>query len=208
MDADVMPCPGDGGQLPSFACDRILGDKGLSAGFGTWCHALIEHAVQQMERGWSPSSALLPEDPIPLMPRLVSDALDSQQACSDLGVCALQAARQFLESRLFEELCRNKPLRMECEAEFALRTSIDGSDGVLLGSIDLLVVYPHEARIVDFKTDYRYLPALHARQLAVYREAVAKSLGLPVQSVLCYLRDPSIIVWESDVRDTIVPPTV
>ena len=69
---------------------------------------------------------------------------------------------------------------------------------VLHGSIDLVLRYTDCVRIIDFKTDSHYQPALHAMQLKLYRQAAQSIYNLPVYSALCYVRSVGDEQWESD----------
>ena len=61
---------------------------------------------------------------------------------------------------------------------------------ILQGAVDLAFVEDGELVIVDYKTDHVKEPSMlremYAAQLELYRDAMTKSLGLPVRECLIY----------------------
>ncbi len=172
--------------LPSVPADPLLLEYGLAADFGTWCHALIQKAIE--------GEAV--DDPKDIMPHAFNNAAISERSRSLIAESAVTLSRNFLESDILRVLKASSPLSMEAEVEFAMQDIVDGKEAVLYGSIDFLVEYAQEICIVDFKTDFFKRPEIHSGQLRVYREAVSRIYQKPVRSALCYLRAPGGEVWE------------
>lgn len=180
-------------QLLSVNADSLVLAAGLSADFGTWCHACIQQAVEVYKT--SGLAQIL--DPRVVMPETFLNPAISEKDRMVIMSAVVQLGTGFLNSSLFVSLCTAKPLVMETEVEFALRREVEGDDCAVYGAIDLLVEYADELCIVDFKTDFNFHPEIHRGQLQVYREAVSRIWGKPVRSTLCYLRAPEIIQWET-----------
>jgi ATP-dependent helicase/nuclease subunit A len=66
----------------------------------------------------------------------------------------------------------------------------EGADKVIIqGIIDLLIVEPDGATVVDFKTSSAsdaYVSRRYARQLELYAEAVTLALKIPVKRKIIY----------------------
>jgi hypothetical protein len=180
-------------QLPSVDADALVLTAGLSADFGTWCHACIQQAVEVYKT--SGLAQIL--DPRVVMPESFLNPAISEKDRMVIMAAVVQLGVGFLNSSLFTSLCTAKPLGMETEVEFALREEVEGEVCVVYGAIDLLVEYADELCIVDFKTDFNLRPDIHRGQLQVYRKAVGRIWGKPVRSALCYLRAPEIVQWET-----------
>lgn len=86
-------------------------------------------------------------------------------------------------------------------------TAANGETIELLGRIDRLAVTEEAVLIGDFKTDARPparaedVPEKHLTQLALYRAAVERMFGKPVQASLVYTRGPAIHCISSHVLD-------
>lgn len=81
------------------------------------------------------------------------------------------------------------------ESEFAFITRMrDGErDIAVTGQIDLIFDAGDAVYLVDYKTDRIENPAIHERQLSVYRKAAADLWHKPVESWLFYLRTGNAI---------------
>lgn len=180
-------------QLPSMSADALILATGLSADFGTWCHACIQQAVE----AYKTSGVAQVLDPSIVMPESFLSPVLSEKDRMVIAAAVVQLSTGFLASTLFASLCADRPLAMETEVEFAIREQVEGHEAVVYGAIDLLVEYAGELRLVDFKTDFNMRPEIHRGQLQVYREAVGRIWGKPVRSTLCYLRAPEIVQWET-----------
>ncbi|MFA6707585.1 MAG: hypothetical protein WCR91_06795, partial [Sphaerochaetaceae bacterium] len=64
------------------------------------------------------------------------------------------------------------------------------------GTIDLVAEYEHTVRIVEFKTDLLRFAGKHARQVAMYRQALRQITDKRIESMVCYLRDISEASWQ------------
>jgi ATP-dependent exoDNAse (exonuclease V) beta subunit len=141
-----------------------------AADFGTLVHALIEDRF----KGRSPLELLN----------------------GRLGKAARLAGR-FFDSPL-GKMSLAAPFR-KTEYGFVLRSGgEDGDDQYISGKIDLLFKSEDALYIVDYKTDRKEEPAMHAAQLRVYRDAAAALFPEkgPVRAFLFYLRTGRAVALE------------
>lgn len=130
-------------------------DTGMAAAdFGTLCHALIAHRIDDQA---------VPFEPDPRLFRGMEKAAQEK---------ALQAASaavdRFFASPLWTEIREFGSIRTECG--FLLDPG--GADLPLVeGRVDLVARNGDDLIIVDFKTDRERLPARHGPQMALYRAA-------------------------------------
>jgi ATP-dependent exoDNAse (exonuclease V) beta subunit len=173
-------------RLQELPVDAWLLDENLSSAFGTWCHALIAHAVVHIKRPYEAIPLVTVIDPLTLMPKGLQALNDSKQRVMAASAEAL--ANNFLRSQLFMSILADNPESIEAEKEFAWRTVVDGRPTLVYGAVDLMATYADEVRIVDFKTDFERIDGLHEPQVSIYRQAVAAITGKRVKSTVCYIR--------------------
>ena len=162
----------DGRSLPPLACDPLLEELGWEASFGTLCHLLIEKRI----KGFLPPGrveALLEELP--------------PERRGQVRAEAESLVLRFFDSPLGRSL--SGAIRTESEYSFLLKKDLEGRKVFLRGKIDLLLEFPEEALVVDFKTDRIEIPGEHREQLSLYCEAAAALTGKSVRPILCYLRN-------------------
>lgn len=187
--------------LPPVEADALVTEHGLSAAFGTWCHAVLERTIGALTAPYGTVGSVPVADPRECMPREFFMAGFTEKQLAIIRRSVAELVGNFTRSELFSFLCNSKPLSMECEVAFACRRKLEGRDIAVYGSIDLLIIYSGEVRVVDFKTDSVRFPRIHGEQLHMYREAAFRLYGLPVLSTLCYLRSPGNEVWDGAFRE-------
>ncbi|MBO4389134.1 MAG: UvrD-helicase domain-containing protein [Spirochaetales bacterium] len=173
----------DGTPLPALPSDTLIGKKGLQTAFGTFCHRIMELTVRAMA--------------VPSVAR-ASEILDGQPEFATLGAGekdtfvsdALKMAAGFASTDFFRSL---GSASVRTEERLFFRHDYLGRTVAVEGVIDLLVRYPEEVLIVDYKTDALYNPESHRVQLELYREAIARTTGIPVRCALVYLRSPGAL---------------
>lgn len=175
-------------RLSATEADPIIEREGLERAFGTWCHAIVERMLMHGSQQECSDVATL------VAPKEIEDAPLSVEEQAVLSRSAESLANKFLCSEVLQEIRFRSPLALESEVRFSMR--LEGENAhVVNGAIDLLIRYAHEVRILDFKTDLLRVPALHEKQLSIYREAARRLYGLPVSSAVCYLRDVGHLEW-------------
>ncbi|MBQ9945483.1 MAG: helicase-exonuclease AddAB subunit AddA [Clostridia bacterium] len=77
-----------------------------------------------------------------------------------------------------------------CETDMSVPEEFSAEKTVVIGKIDLLFVENGEAVIVDYKTDniddIDTLSVRYRSQMALYSEAIVKSMGIPVKECILY----------------------
>ncbi len=164
--------------LPGLPIDELLTEGRREALFGEVVHRLIELLLR---------SGQVPEDASALgVPEL--GAMESPADARRLFDAAREVVEGFLEAA--PELGLRFPGGPEIRSEtpFLLRRS--DPDGPLLvrGKIDLLLLFPEEVRIIDFKTDRTLLPERHGLQIALYCQAAQELFGRRATGWLYYVR--------------------
>ncbi|QQO09888.1 UvrD-helicase domain-containing protein [Breznakiella homolactica] len=162
--------------LPVFSCDPILSSETLILAFGTLCHEAIEGLLAGTE----------PEITRELRSVFKSAGItESQQGelLSEAGT----AARRFLASPLGAAAAAAS--RRVSEYAFWLPLDRPESPRLLVnGKMDLIFEDSGHCVIIDFKTDLFMFPRSHQIQLDTYRRAASAFSGLPVRTILVYLR--------------------
>jgi len=181
--------------LPALLSDTVVLEHSLSAQFGTWCHALLQHSLQVYVLG---NRVVLPstDDAFACLPVDFPQGVLHANELRLVAESVVSLAHGFLSSTFFADLVDANPVAMESEVGFSFRMQVGTNErAVVNGSIDLLVRYADAVCVIDFKTDTLRMPHLHGEQLAMYRKAAAHLYGLPVRSALCYLRQIGSEVW-------------
>ena len=181
--------------LPALPSDTVVLEHSLSAQFGTWCHALLQHSLQVYVLG---NRVVLPsiEDAFACLPVDFPQGVLHANELRLVAESVVSLAHGFLSSTFFADLVDANPVAMESEVGFSFRMQVGTNErAVVNGSIDLLVRYADAVCVIDFKTDTLRMPHQHGEQLAMYRKAAARLYGLPVRSALCYLRQIGSEVW-------------
>ncbi len=151
--------PTSGASGAETALDRLLSAENLSAtDFGTLVHQAIEARFEGREIS-------APDSLKPALSGMVEGFFSS-----DLGKLAKTADWR------------------RTEYGFITRYPMDGRALTVTGQIDLAFEADGIVHVVDYKTDRREEPALHADQLAVYRKALGDLRKKTVKSWLFYLR--------------------
>ncbi len=164
--------------LPGLEIDELLTEGRWEALFGEVVHRLIELLL---------GSGKVPEDASALgIPKL--GAMESSADARRLFDAGREAVEGFLEAAPELGLGFSGGSEIRTETPFLLRRS--GPDGPLLvrGKIDLLMLFPEEVRIIDFKTDRALLPERHSLQIALYCQAAEALFGRPATGWLYYVR--------------------
>ena len=170
---ETPDAPPGGRLLPLLACDPLLEELDWGASFGSLCHLLIEGRIKNTPP--AREEALLEELP------------EDQRRPVRIEAETLVSA--FFDSPLGQSL--SGASKVESEYAFLLKKNLDDREILLRGKIDLLIEFPEETLVVDFKTDKMENPEGHREQLSLYREAAAALTKKPVRGVLYYLRDGS-----------------
>ncbi len=178
--------------LPSLDIDELLAEGRLEALFGEVVHSLVEHFVRFRR---------LPEESGELsIPELA--AMQSPEDQRRLFSAARDAVEGFLRSA--PEIGLPAPdsgptaAEIRSETPFLLRGA--GGDGRLLirGKIDLLLLFPDEVRIIDFKTDRRLLPERHSLQIALYCRAAEALFERRASGALYYFRGRRLVEVDTE----------
>ncbi|MCF7941369.1 MAG: UvrD-helicase domain-containing protein [Spirochaetia bacterium] len=168
--------PGSVTRLPAIASDVFLTGDAIP-GFGTYCHALIEHEIKH-----------LPHPPELTRALRLLDADQQQIVAED----ALMLTGQVMNSRFFQAIGQREGIVIESEVPFMMR-----KDELLLrGIIDLIVETAEAVYIIDFKTDATIHPENHQAQLDLYMEAMGDCTGKAVHGMIWYLRDKEQQGWQ------------
>lgn len=181
--------------LPVLPSDPIVSQYSLSAQFGTWCHALLQHSLNVYGQR---NQVVLPsiDDALACLPIDFPQGVLHPDEMRLVAESVVSLARGFLCSTFFTNLVESNPIAVESEVGFSLRMQVGTNEqAVVNGSIDLLIRYADVVNVIDFKTDSLRMPHVHGEQLAIYRLAAARMYGLPVRSTLCYLRQVGSEVW-------------
>ncbi len=164
--------------LPALASDGLV-PRELISSFGTFCHLLIETAVNE----------------IPQEPELPTDLL--ALSVSDRDVIRKDAyilRDHFLQSTFFQKVKRMQDVIIESEVPFMMRK--DSERMLLRGKIDLMVEMADDVYVIDFKTDAKIIPESHQAQLDLYMEAAGDYTEKRVHGMIWYLRDKEQQGWE------------
>ncbi|HOV62993.1 MAG TPA: 3'-5' exonuclease, partial [Spirochaetia bacterium] len=166
-----VPSSGTVRELSLLPSDAVAGED-TEAAFGTLCHYVIEKMLLRTYR----------RDGIPDSLRRPFDEKDYPLFLSD----AERLATGFLESDLGREAAADSSRRTELA--FVSRYGTDEEPGYVSGKIDLLFRRGEEAVVVDFKSSRAIVPHEYDVQLTVYRKAARDLTGLPVRTIIFYLR--------------------
>jgi ATP-dependent exoDNAse (exonuclease V) beta subunit len=164
--------------LPGLEIDELLTEGRREALFGEVVHRIIE--------------LLLGSGNVPLNPEELGipglGALESPSDVRRLFDAAREAVEGFLSAA--PELGAGSPEGPEirCETPFLLHRSDTQGPLLVRGKIDLLVLFPEEVRIIDFKTDRTMLPERHSLQIALYCQAAEALFGRRATGALYYVR--------------------
>lgn len=160
--------------LDSLTIDPFLKNAAMEAAFGTLCH----HMIQRRIAGGS--------DDIPIKIENTLEKLEDSARASVIN-SARMLADGFFETDLGREaLAAN---RLKSEFPFLLALPMPGKRPYLVnGTMDLVYESVGRCVIVDFKTDQRLDPSVHAVQLSTYRAAAPSFSDFPVETWLFYLR--------------------
>ena len=138
--------------------DRNADTAGMEAAdFGTLCHALIAHRIEDGAAPFEPDPDLFGG----MGPAARETALRTANASAD----------RFFGSDLWTGLRDFDSIETECG--FLLDTGIEDLP-LVEGRADLVARNDGEVIIIDFKTDRERLPARHMPQMALYRAAFRK----------------------------------
>ncbi len=183
-------------KLSSYGSDEILSRYGIHSEFGTWVHAMFEAVLSQSESLFRIDSSLLnPAFALSLKPMSLERTGMKVEEEESLAHDILTMVEGVLSSPFFESLNTQSLTAIESELEFMARITSDGESLAVNGIIDLLLRYEDHLTIVDFKTDAFQNPEVHEHQITMYASAMEKLYGVPVKSVLCYVRQPGMEVW-------------
>ena len=171
--------------LPSIPSDSLFNQiadrkRNAAAGFGTFCHAVIENRLKERRE-------------LPLIPQQLQGLTGQQLEMvikdgNDL-------ADRFLASRAYKIITGNSNTVIEAEVPFFLRKEEEGNPVFIRGVIDLLIQTPHETVVIDMKTDRYCNPDEYRVQLKIYMEAAAAFTRKPVKGAIVYLREPEELKW-------------
>ncbi len=170
--------------------DPILDRHELAAAFGSFCHALIEHAPAD---GYAADTA----------PTALAGARLPDLSRRDLELFVrdgVALANGFVRSEFTARLRGFD--QIEHEVPFML--AVDGTMTTVRGQVDLIALDSRSAVVVDFKSDRVVDPAHYAVQLDLYRRAVAALYGLPVEVALYDLRRAAALIVPDAVSDAVV----
>ncbi len=175
--------------LPELPIDSLLSDSQKRAAFGTLCHLRIHQHICGECDLYRQSAQAAP--PLPKIERLFPP-----ERRDELIEAATLLARGFLESEwgnpVQTALSGDQSTRAESELAFMLAREVEGRVCYINGIIDLLVISPKQALIIDFKSDRHIIPGVYDLQLEAYRIAAAKLFDREFDAALYYLRDGSI----------------
>ena len=171
---DQDPQNRHGRVLKSLASDAFIQEKELQTEFGTYVHALIEDAINEVQT----------EHEVP-------GSLSEGQAAV-FREDARTLCNAFFDSELFKEL---KSGKYELFPERSFRMYDTERKVLLKGTVDLLAVGPDNVRVIDFKTDIIRDEEEHRIQLETYSKAVSSIYpGRSISSAVFYLRDPDNVL--------------
>ncbi|NQT57447.1 MAG: UvrD-helicase domain-containing protein [Bacteroidetes bacterium] len=154
--------------------------RSIAAGFGTFCHAVIENRLKK-------------RDELPLIPKQLQGL--TEQQLEMVVRDGIDLADRFFASRAYKTITGNQKTVVEAEVPFLLRKEEQGNPVYIRGVIDLLVQTPDETFVLDMKTDRYCDPDEYRVQLKTYMEAAAAFTRKPVKGAIVYLREPEEIIW-------------
>jgi ATP-dependent exoDNAse (exonuclease V) beta subunit len=171
--------------LPAIPSDSIFTQdaarqRNTAAGFGTFCHAVIENRLKERKEQ-------------PLFPPQLQGITGKQ-----LEIVVNDAndlADKFFASNSFKEITGDLNTIVEAEVPFLLRKEESGNPAYIRGVIDLLIHTPNETVVIDMKTDRYCDPDEYRVQLKIYMEAAAAFTRKPVRGAIVYLREPEEMKW-------------
>lgn len=172
--------------VPFYEIDKIVESSVLTetgvpeftyANFGTVAHAHMEAAVKGSE---------------PVIPNREFNGLhgDDKKVEAISKICG-KMKESFLASEPGLEVKKAVECNKLVKTEYSFRSLVNGK--IINGQIDLLFQNPGDSgyTIIDYKTNKTVEPEKYFVQLACYRDAVAKMLGIKSEEIKCglyYLR--------------------
>lgn len=183
--------------LPVLASDAFVLERDLSGVFGTWCHLVLQDLTVRAGKSLA-ACTVTAEDVLPMMPQELVHADLPASRLRLIASCVATLVENFLTSDLLHFLINDDLLTIESEVAFSMRSDDDPLQ-VISGTIDLLLRYDSQIRIIDFKSDAYAYARQHEGQLALYRRAAFRLYpGLPVSSAVCYLRQVDPVKWVTE----------
>ncbi len=142
--------------------------------FGTIAHAYLEGAVMNRE-------PVIPNKALSGLTAKQSDASASGKIDVIKSICS-KMAKEFLSSELGKAAAASDFKK----AEYSFRSRVGSK--IVRGSIDLVFRNSDGTyTIVDYKSNQEMKPEIYFEQLACYRSAIAAMLGVPADSIKCFL---------------------
>ena len=142
--------------------------------FGTIAHAYLEGAVMNRE-------PVIPNKALSGLTAKQSDDSAMEKINTVKAICS-QMSGNFLSSELGKAAVASDFKK----AEYSFRSRVGSK--IVRGSIDLVFRNSDGTyTIVDYKSNQEMKPEIYFEQLACYRSAVAAMLGVPADSVKCFL---------------------
>lgn len=162
-----------GEALPSLPIDGFLNEKGVSHLFGTYCHNLLEAALNAKDFN---------------LEKNYSEFFNNQLAerRNQVEEAAYALVKGFLQSDFMKEHCQAELL---VEKEFLLREIQNGKEVFITCRMDLIIKTNQKIFVVDFKTDHTKNPTRYEGQLELYRKAVEGFYNIPTEGKIVFLRE-------------------
>jgi ATP-dependent exoDNAse (exonuclease V) beta subunit len=179
--AGTEPSKAETRELPPLPSDE-KGSEGSDAAFGTLCHYIIEKML----------CGTYDSDLIPDSIRRFFSEEDYLLFKSDAEILA----GRFIESPYGREAMADASRRMEFP--FQSRYGTEDEPAYVSGKIDLLYRKDGGIVVIDFKSSRSIVAHEYDIQLSAYRKAVQDIWGVPVRTLLFYLRSGEAVEVNAD----------